>query len=438
MKIVINAIILKEMGNFMKKQVTKKRKVSILLPSIMIILTFALLYMSIPKVYDFLKEREYKTQVEELVQQLSEANDVQEIINSFAIKYQSSIIVTNNKTNKVLNTATVSFLNYVDYSNDYTNIKSESMSVKVRFSKENSVFLQKILAIILPTFAAFSIIVFYIYCKIKFTNVDNIMEDLVVATDKMIELNPAAKYRVDGEQNTANKKVADNINEIYNQLLYSIEILETKIKDNTEFEQATLAVLKKTTKIIEAPIEEIKTIVNGMIRNQGAYKNHQIFLLDTRMKLDQLATIIKKVLENPLVTNSITATIVPIDIKDYFNQLLEPYNVMSLVKKVEIKNEIEPSFDVQFNPIIFPRAISHILNYAYNHCESGKELTIRSEKYNIIIEYEGDQMLSRDALSELIISDDLSLANKLFYQLKIPMDFDPGSKPNTMCFTLHF
>jgi hypothetical protein len=421
-----------------KNKQTKQKKLSSLIwPLMMIILTFALLYMSIPKFYDYMNKKEHQNKINQLTESLIEASDYQAVIEHFAIINQAFVRLNNNTTNQVFETSTVSFLNYHDLSTDYKNENEESFILNIRFSQDNTAHLQKILALILPVFALCSLILTFIFYKVKSEDVSDLINDMEKATNNMIKLKPNAKYQTN-ELDPKHQTIANNINEIYSELLFSISILENKIEDNTKFEQAILSILKKTSDRVTAPIEEIKKIVNGMIHNVGVYKNHQIYLIETSMKLNELSTWIKDELSNPLITNYQTDTITPFDVKKFFDQLIAPYQLMSLTKNLVITNQINKSFDLSFNPLLFPKAINHILNYAFQHTQEKSEITILNKGYNIIIEYKSELLSSIDALSELSISDDLSLATKLLYQLKIPFNFEANKDSETMQFIIQF
>ena len=118
--------------------------------------------------------------------------------------------------------------------------------------------------------------------------------------------------------------LADNVNALYNNLLKTIHNLEQEIYKVEEMEVQKTNLLRSASHELKTPVTAINAMLENMILNVGKYKDHTIYLPKCKMLTEQLAVMIKEILDASKSATNDKEKDTEIDISELIEQMSEP------------------------------------------------------------------------------------------------------------------
>ena len=91
--------------------------------------------------------------------------------------------------------------------------------------------------------------------------------------------------------------LADNVNALYDNLLKTIHNLEQEIYKVEEMEVQKTNLMRSASHELKTPVTAINAMLENMILNVGKYEDHTIYLPKCKMLTEQLAVMIKEILD---------------------------------------------------------------------------------------------------------------------------------------------
>ncbi len=412
----------------MKKRKREKNN-GLVFSLLAVFLVFISMYLIIPKFYSLMKEKNFDEDITQFEQELIKSNDLNTFVNRYAQNNQCFVqIKTDTTTYQSLPNNFVKSKQYTGEVNHY--------QYTIQYSLDSVSELKQILAYILPSFGILMMACLTLISLLK-KNIGQInFKQLKQQSENMLALDPQAKL-TNEQGDVYSKEFINNINQLYQQLQFSILTIEKKIKDNADVEKQTLAILKDTSNELKIPINEIIKIINGMILNQGVYKNHQVYLIDARMKLEELKQTLSTSLEESLTRNKRELTH-EVKLDQYFTSQTKTFELVALQKQVHIDVKIGPNLTIAVNDLLFTKAFSHMMCFILRQAKSQSNISITNNEYDIIIRYKG-ACLSNQSIETVLASDeDLKMFNTLLRSLQFYCDYTRTPKKDGMQFTFHF
>lgn len=409
----------------------KKQKSFNILFYIIIFLVFVFMYLITPKVYDSVMDRHYAKAENQLLTALISNKDTQMLITRYAIENNAYVQVQGNNTTYA--TPTITSVNYDETTHRYQLENGDVMTLKIQYAKHGQMDLNQVLIIVLPTAA---LILMLLLALIQFLIRKSKKDDFIQfckITDDMLMFKKDARLPTRSPNNAKNE-LAENINDLYAQVLNGIEALKTKSTDNIEMENRLIQLVKMNSADIEKSLEEIKVIVGKMILNEKEYRNHQVYLIDVKMKLEAL----QEKLHQDIQLHEINAIPTPIKIHRYFQKIIKSYELLALEKRIGFRFKLSQDFETTFNDFLFKKAFDEMMQFILMQCQPQTNIVIAQNDYDIIIAYKGDA-LSPISI-ETVRSTDIHLKN-LFQSIQkmgLYLDFETTQKKDGMQFVFHF
>ena len=251
----------------------------------------------------------------------------------------------------------------------------------------------------------------------------------------MLALKPRARLKLAGASGNK-KRFVDNMNALYQQLIFSLETNSNQSKENRDTEEKTLHALKAASQKLKVPVDDLITLVNNMIQNKGQYRNHQVYLIEAKVKLEDLKETLTQTLENGLTESE--AITIQVDLKDYFARLASQYETNSLHKKVHIQCQIEDHLPMEVNVLLFRKAFDHMMHFILAQVEEQSTIIIQNDHYEITIAYQGACLTNKSIQTVLDQDEDLKQFHQLLQTLQFYCDFERTPKKDGMQFIFHF
>lgn len=182
-------------------------------------------------------------------------------------------------------------------------------------------------------------------------------------------------------------ELAANVNELYQNLLSTIDSLETELQKVTAGERAKTDFLRAASHELKTPATAISVIMDNMILGIGKYKDYDQWLPKCKTLVDSLSGKLCDILAasdleqriEPCVTKSLEA---------FCAQVLDPYLIIARARGLSLYIDWSASFEVTAPPQMLEKALSNIFSNAAQYTAPGKRLSIYCKGRKLIVENE--------------------------------------------------
>ena len=182
--------------------------------------------------------------------------------------------------------------------------------------------------------------------------------------------------------------LADNVNALYDNLLKTIHNLEQEIYKVEEMEVQKTNLMRSASHELKTPVTAINAMLENMILNVGKYKDHTIYLPKCKMLTEQLAVMIKEILDASKSTADDTKNDTEIDISELIEQMSEPYQMIAKSKGIRIEMDVSENFSVHYPISMIRKVISNLLSNAVSYTPKGGTIKIYIEEQKLVLENE--------------------------------------------------
>ena len=375
-------------------------------------------YCVVPKVYIELKTKDYEASFNTLTTQVINTSNYQKLANTYALENDAIVCITDKTTNMTYSTPSTKVSHSLQKHQTINNLE-----VDVLYTFDELGTIQNLLFITLPSVGAL-IFIFYLLIPSEITKKET-YDDFYKMTEEMLMFKP--KARIDEEQpNIKTKQVAKNINQIYALLLEKKEQYDALGKDYQMLLDKSKASLVQTQQQTHNAVNDILNDVKEMLNNQGKYRNQSVYLMEVKVKLEDL------------LNNKNQPTNLPSTIHEIFKKLIEPYQMMDSNKMVTFNYQLEKNFKIKVEDLLFHQAMGCLMTFILTQCHEQSQITILQDGYDIAIQYQG-ACLSEESIKE-IERIDINVIDAYRYvkQMGFYIEFTQKQEKDGMQFVFHF
>lgn len=183
-------------------------------------------------------------------------------------------------------------------------------------------------------------------------------------TSPIIKMSDSAKKMKNMEQDALSNiktndeigQLSENMDGLYIELCNNIEDLEIKIKQVNELEAQKTDFLRATSHELKTPITALNGIVEGMIDKVGAYKDRDLYLEETKNLIDKLSLLVNEILVASKADENTIEELTLIDVKAFVYEILEDQAFIIKSKNLNINTEID-----EISIYSYKNKLSHVL-----------------------------------------------------------------------------
>ncbi|MCU6755328.1 Heme sensor protein hssS [uncultured Eubacterium sp.] len=241
----------------------------------------------------------------------------------------------------------------------------------------------------------FSAIVSLIYAKSVKNNIDEIKN----VTDKMMELDKNARLEYDSKDEIGELK--QQINDLYDALLRTIDDLEFKNKEILKLEKLKYDFFKGASHELKTPLASLKIILENMKYNIGKYKDRDLYINDCIDIVDSLTKNISQIISVYSIENLKNDEEL-LNINYILEDVLEKYEVLASQKDIRINNYISDE-EIYIGKTALKIVLSNLISNAVKYTDVRGVINIGADKGWLYIEnsYKNDKILDIDKLFEV-------------------------------------
>ena len=205
------------------------------------------------------------------------------------------------------------------------------------------------------------------------------------ATKQMQEL--TSDVRCEIQTHDEIEALAENVNNLYDNLLKTIHDLEQEIHKVEEMEVQKTNLLRSASHELKTPVTAVNVMLENMILNVGKYKDHSVYLPKCKVLMEQLAAMIREILDVSKFEKPQDGEDEEIDLSELIPQVLPPYAIIAKSKGMHRNGYLRKTFDMLSSPYD-KKVISNLLANAVSYTSKGGSIRIYIENQNLIFENE--------------------------------------------------
>lgn len=211
-------------------------------------------------------------------------------------------------------------------------------------------------------------------------------------------------------------ELSQNLDSMYLSLCENIKNLKHEMETVQKLEQLKADFMRAAGHELKTPVAALNGIVEGMIDNVGKYKDKDKYLLESKLLIDKLSSLINEIL---VASNMDKTKSAPqferIGISDLLSKVIGEYSILIEEKQLQISIE-ESDFIICTDEKLLSGVLSNILSNAVKH-------TLDGGKINISLSVNGDHaVLSIENQCGTIDAEELPKLFEPFYTLSYSRD----------------
>lgn len=400
--------------------------------SLILMISYSLIYLGLPKVYVSNKQKEADKIIENFIEKIDKQTNEKafEIANALASKYNVQISLKINdekrtfegfgKVEVYLNeevvkndSVIINDINSEDFIREYETsnygrndnqlnkyisvsnssiVRNEEFKTKSElegniqvvmnlesFTETRGVIL-KLLPYSIGVSVLISLIASYIYSK----KITKPIKEICNVTKEMEKLNKSAFCNIDRDDEIG--VLASNVNSLYENLLSTIVSLEEEIENVSKSEKVKVDFLRSASHELKTPLMSMHIMIENMLYDIGKYKNHYVYLEKCKEIVNELSKMVQEILDTSKLSAIDDKNEKAIDIYYLLEKIVDRYILIAKSKKINVKIDVIQSFDIKVDEKLFSKVISNIISNAVNYTDEGKEIRIYIKDRKLIIE----------------------------------------------------
>ena len=288
-----------------------------------------------------------------------------------------------------------------------------------------------------------------VVCSLLFSKaIADPIKKISASTEQMMKLDHGANCPIHTKDEIGT--LAQNVNDLYSNLLSTIEHLEREKDAVRDMERAKVDFLRAASHELKTPVTALNATLENMILGVGKYQDYATYLPECKEMVEQLSGMIHEILETSKL-NLIAEPPKQVDVSELLAELCEPYQLIAAAHQITFSLDLPEQFSAVLPVGPFSKAVSNILANAVAYTETGKSVSVYMDENCLIIENECDPIPDREIrrLFEPFYRPDFSrsresggnglglyIVDTLLTSMDIRYSFVPMKSPPGMCFTI--
>ena len=288
-----------------------------------------------------------------------------------------------------------------------------------------------------------------VVCSLLFSKaIADPIKKISASTEQMMKLDHGASCPIHTKDEIGT--LAQNVNDLYSNLLSTIEHLEREKDAVRDMERAKVDFLRAASHELKTPVTALNATLENMILGVGKYQDYATYLPECKEMVEQLSGMIHEILETSKL-NLIAEPPKQVDVSELLAELCEPYQLIAAAHQITFSLDLPEQFSAVLPVGPFSKAVSNILANAVAYTETGKSVSVYMDENCLIIENECDPIPDREIrrLFEPFYRPDFSrsresggnglglyIVDTLLTSMDIRYSFVPMKSPPGMCFTI--
>ena len=248
--------------------------------------------------------------------------------------------------------------------------------------------------------------------------------------------------------------LAENLNDLYQNLLAAMEDLESEKRRVSDLERSKVDFLRAASHELKTPLTALNAMLENMVLGIGKYRNHQIYLPECLEMTGRLIHMVQEILETSRLSGPLQEEApVRTELGELLPPLCRPYELIAKSRGVRFHLDLTGGFSAPLPPRLFGKVVSNLAANAVAYTDPGGTASIYFEARSLVVENECAP-LPAEVLERIFQPfyrpdfarnrDDggnglgLYLVQTLLRAMDLPYSFEPMGRPPGMRFVIFF
>ncbi len=206
-------------------------------------------------------------------------------------------------------------------------------------------------------------------------------------TEKMSEFDQSLQCPI--MSNDEIGMLAKNINQLYADLISTINNLEKEKQKVSEIEQSKLDFLRSASHELKTPVTALNAILENMILEVGKYKDRDTYLLECKEITTRLSKMIKEILKPSCMDFfSESQNKTSFDLAQTLPLICEPFQFIAKAKQIDFHIDIQASCLLNMSKSSLEKIIANLLSNAVSYTEPYHSIIISLQEHRLVIKNE--------------------------------------------------
>ena len=290
-----------------------------------------------------------------------------------------------------------------------------------------------------------------ILCSLLFSKQITVpVKHISTVTERMARMDKTAVCEIHAQDEIG--VLADNINDLYQNLLTAIESLEMEKQRVQEAERSRVEFLRAASHELKTPLTALNAVLENMILGIGKYRDYETYLPECKEMTEQLSDMVREILETSKLGSPMKSeALAEIDLSLFLLPLCEPYEQIAKARGLIFRLDLSAGFCAVLPQRMFGKAVSNILANAVAYTKEGGTISLCFRKSDLIIEnecmpipaealphvfepfYRPDYARNREDGGNGL---GLYIVDTLLKEMELPYSFQPMEQPTGMRFVI--
>lgn len=182
--------------------------------------------------------------------------------------------------------------------------------------------------------------------------------------------------------------LANQINQLYQNLLSTIEHLQEEKDKVSEAEKQKIDFLRSASHELKTPVTALNAMLENMILKVGKYSDYEEYLPLCKERTEQLSKMISEVLDASKLGTTAAEEPQALAVDCYLSELCKQYRLIAQANGISFQESFPETFTITLPPKTFARAFSNILSNAVAYTLPGHSIFVRIDGRKLIVENE--------------------------------------------------
>ena len=291
-------------------------------------------------------------------------------------------------------------------------------------------------------------LVISVICSLLFSKaITEPIKKISTTTERMMTLDRGVSCPIQAKDEIG--ALAQNVNDLYSNLLSTIEHLEREKDTVREMERSKVDFLRAASHELKTPVTALNATLENMILGVGKYQDYATYLPECKEMVEQLSGMIHEILETSRL-NTASEPAIAVDVSDLVAELCEPYQLIAAAHQITFSLDLPEQFPATLSVGPFGKAVSNVLANAVAYTEPGRTVSVYMDGCSLVVENECDPIPDNEIrrLFEPFYRPDFSrsrdsggnglglyIVDTLLTSMEISYSFVPMKSPLGMRFT---
>ncbi len=226
---------------------------------------------------------------------------------------------------------------------------------------------------------AFSVLFSYFYSK----RITKPILNMLAVTNDMKNLKPDAAFHISDEDEMG--ILAEQINQVYECLLSTIQSLDKEKEHLVEVEKAKTVFLRSASHELKTPLAGLRILLENMQYGVGKYKDHEKYLAEAVDMVDELNGMVKDILDTSKV-QEMAPEKTKLIVKEELERVLKEYELQMTEKSLAVSTDAVQSVTVYMRAQAFEKVWSNLIGNAVKYTKEAGRITIGADEKKMWIE----------------------------------------------------